>query len=355
MTPLKTLIIGCGKGGDGSAGSHSIGYAHADAYVAHGGFSVHAACDLDDDNLLRFKNFYGLQHASKDLDSLLLEAKPDVVSICTYAASHREIFEKCVAAGVRAIWCEKPLVLSMDDGLAMMELSERHNVKVVVNHYRRYLHLFTEARRLLSEKAIGTPILMSSSLGGWDQMEWGTHWLDMMRFWAGDQPVKWVMGQVRCSGEKSGYGHLMEEHSINYFSFEDGTRGVLDGGLVFPGNSALRVEGTDGSLEATWDGRLLLANADGRSEIPVKSNVHVPTTDLEKPHVLLLADWLEWMNGGAEPQVSMRNALLSSELYLACYESAAIGNRIDLPLRGQASFPLKAIAARQSNSSNNPK
>jgi len=346
---MKVVIIGCGRGGEGRAGAHSIGYAHAEAYLAHGGFTIDGACDLNKENLERFCHQYNVKQGSGDLARLLSDVKPEIVSICTYAGSHRAILEQCIAAGVRGIWCEKPLTLTLDDGRAMVDLADRANVKVVVNHYRRYLHLFAEAKRRIDQGAIGKPVLFSSSIGGWDQMEWGTHWLDLMRFWANDQPVTWVSGQVRCSGKKQGYGHLMEEHSINYFSFEDGTRGMLDGGAAFNGSSAIRAAGTDGILDAMWDGRLILVNADGRQEIVVHSDIHEPHPGTEKNHVPLLNDWVAWMKGGAEPHVSIAHAMKSSELYLTCYESAAIGDRIDMPWSGQTSFPLDRIAARQSD------
>lgn len=132
----------------------------------------------------------------------------------------------------------------MDDGRAMLQAAEQVGAKVIVNHYRRYLHLFREAKRILVGGAIGTPSIITSSLADWDLMEWGTHWLDTMRFFAGDQPVSWVMGQARCTGEKKGYGHVMEEHAISYLGFSNGVRGLLDGGLAIPGNSALKIIGT---------------------------------------------------------------------------------------------------------------
>ena len=74
------------------------------------------ACDLSEENLGRFKENFDLHLGETDLAKALAEAKPDVVSICTYAGSHLPIFEQCVKAGVRAIWCEKLFVLSMADG-----------------------------------------------------------------------------------------------------------------------------------------------------------------------------------------------------------------------------------------------
>jgi hypothetical protein len=57
---------------------------------------------------------------------------------------------------------------------------------------------------------------------------------------------------------------------------------------------------------------------------------------------------IQWQDGGPEPHVCVRNALASTKLYLAAYESAKIGNRIDPPLGTQSQFPLDEIAIRQS-------
>lgn len=57
------------------------------------------------------------------------------------------------------------------------------------------------------------------------------------------------------------------------------------------------------------------------------------------------------MEGGDEPGIGAHNAIKTTELYLAIYESAKQGNRIDLPLTSQDEFPLNAIAKRQESRS----
>jgi predicted dehydrogenase len=281
---------------------------------------------------------------------MLEAAQPDIVSVCTYAGSHRSLFEQCLAGGVKAIWCEKPLCLTMDDGIAMLLACQEAYAKMIVNHYRRYLHLFREAKRILDEGAIGSLSIIISSIADWDLMEWGTHWLDMIRFFAGDQRVLWVMGQARCTGEKKRYGHVMEQHAICYFAFADGVRGFLDGGLATPGESALKIIGREGTLDLQWNSKLILMNRGGLREVPVRSSLHGPRSEYpeEDGWQILLNDFIQWQDGGPEPHVCVRNALASTKLYLAAYESAKIGNRIDPPLGTQSQFPLDEIAIRQS-------
>lgn len=341
------VVIGCGPGGEHRGGWHSIGYAHGDAYRDHPRITLTGACDLNAENLARFRDHYQVPHVDTDLATLLAAARPDIVSVCTYAGSHRILVEAAIRSGAKAVWCEKPFALAMDDIRAMNALAETHGVKLVVNHLRRYLGIFLQVRELLRAGAIGPLQIILGGIEGWDQMEWGTHWLDMMRFFAGDQPVKWVLGQARCTGEKRGYGHVMEEHSVCYFSFADGSRGLLDGGVALPGKIALRLVGLDGMINLISDGRIVLINAEGRREIAAESSLHAPHPTVPNHTRLLLDELLAWIEGGAEPGISGRQAALSSELYLACYESAKQGDRIDLPLGSQAEFPLNAIATRQ--------
>ena len=54
----RTAIVGVGKGGKGKAGVHSIGYAHADAYVIHPRTRLVAGCDLASENLDTFAGAY---------------------------------------------------------------------------------------------------------------------------------------------------------------------------------------------------------------------------------------------------------------------------------------------------------
>ncbi len=350
----RVAIIGVGRGGQG-IGAHSIGYAHAQTYQAHAACQIVGAADISEENLSRFSQAFGVPHVKRDYHEMLAAAQPDIVSIATYSGLHREMVEACVQAKVRGIWCEKPLCLSMDDGRAMVECCERSGVKLIVNHQRRYLHAFQEAKRLLQEGQIGQPVEFLAAIEDWDLMEWGVHWLDMFRFFAHDQPVQWVMGQVRCTGKKHGYGHVMEEHAVAYFGFQDGTRGMLDGGIALNGAFAMRLIGSNGFIDLYQDGRLRVLNSAGWRDVPTRSSLHRPhagpdSTGLSLAMRPVLEDLLKWIEGGPEPQVAGANALKSSELYLAAYESARRRDRIDLPLGKQDTFPLDVISTARPGS-----
>ncbi len=341
----RVAIIGVGRGGQG-IGGHSIGYIHGRCYKAQGQCDIVAVADISEENLTNFSEEYGVKGRYADYHEMLAETKPDVVSVATYAGLHRPMVEACVEAGVRGIWCEKPFTLTMDDGVAMVEACEKAGVKMIIDHQRRYLHHFREAKRLWKEGVVGSAVQIFANVGAPDMMEWGTHWLDMMYFFMDDRPAQWVLGQARCTGARRAYGHLQEEHAVAYIGFEDGTRGILESIERINGDFAIRLMGTEGYIDCKWDGRLQLLNSEGLQEIPVRSGLHTPHKGLDSEDAWLAAlqALLDWLEGSPEPEVSARKGLASSELYLAAYESARRRDRIDLPLRGQSEPPLDALA-----------
>ena len=70
-------------------------------------------------------------------EELLRELRPALVSICTYVGSRPALVEASVRNGAKAIWCEKPLSLPIQEGRRLVELCEENGVKLVINHYRR--------------------------------------------------------------------------------------------------------------------------------------------------------------------------------------------------------------------------
>jgi len=341
--PHRVLVVGCGKGGDG-VGGHSIGYAHGRDWHASPRATLVGAVDLVPELAARFAETFNIPHHGTGLDAVLAASQPDIVSLCTYAGARPPIIETCLRHGVRGIWCEKPFALTMDAARAMVAACEAAGARMIVNHCRRDMPAFRRVKELLDAGAIGEPMLMTAAIPGWDQMEWGTHWHDMFRMWAGDQPVDWVMGQARCTGERRGYGHPIEEASVGYYAFRDGTRALLDGGVTFRGEAALSILGSHGVIHLDRDGTIRLINGDGEKVITGLGGIHPPPygsrESLLIPHALL-----DWMEGGPVPSIAASNGLLSTELYLAVYESAARRDRIDLPLGAQCEFPLDRLAA----------
>ena len=338
-------VIGVGKAGGGGpkGGGHAIGYTHAEMFQGNARVRLAAGADINAENLAAFKAKFAVPGGWSDYRAMLRELQPDLVSIGTYVGLHKQIIEDAARAGVKGILCEKPFLASPAEVQAVRRIVAETGVKLVVGHMRRYRPAFERARELYNDGAVGQPVLCTAGIEGWDLSEWGSHWLDMIRFFHLDRPVQWVFGQARVR-DLRGYGHAMEEHALAYFEFEDGGNGRLDGGRPMDGGT-LTLLGSAGVIRVKGEARVRLENAKGLAEEDFSNHPRHKAIWHE-----LLAELLAWVEGGPEPRVGHTSMFQTSELNLGAYLSAVAGDRIDLPLSGKwqeyAQWPVEELAKR---------
>ena len=340
----RAAVIGVGRAGEAAgerSGGFKIGYVHATQHQAHPNVDLVAGADINDENLAAWQAEFAVPSAYTDHREMLAEIRPDIVSICTYVGLHAQMIEDCARAGVRGVICEKPFLAAPADLALVRRAVAETRLKLVVAHIRRYHPIFQRIRELIQSGTIGRPLLFSAGIPGWDLSEWGTHWLDMFRFFNDDVAVEWVLGQARVRDRRA-FGHATEEHASAYFSFANGCKALLDGGgdLVRPYTMILT--GEDGELRVFGDYALRIIDADGTREETYPGDGEA-WNDMWRA---TLNGLIGWMGGGAEPTVGVTNALQTSELNLAAYLSAVERDRIDLPLADASltEWPLELLA-----------
>jgi len=186
---------------------------------------------------------------------------------------------------------------------------------------------------------IGDLLMVMTAGQGWDMLAWGSHWVDVLRMLAGDTPAAWVLAQVRASGERwngdpnGRYGNPLEDVGVLYCGFADGVRGLLESGEGHRGVPAVRAVGTEGVLELGDESGLRVIGRRGFRTHAVTAAVLGPDGgwSLGSCFERALADLLAWREGGPEPAIGITNALATTEVMLAGYESALLGDRVDLP------------------------
>ncbi len=346
-TKYRAAVIGVGKAGTGTdqkGGGHQIGYTHARQWKGNPRTELVSGADISAENLEAWREKFGVPSGYADYREMLEREKPGIVSICTYVGLHRQMIEDCARAGVKGILCEKPFLASPADIAAVRQIVEETGIKIIVAHIRRYHPVFIRIRELIQSGAIGQPLLFSAGIPGWDLSEWGSHWLDMFRFFNNDAPICWVMGQARVRGSR-GYGHALEEHAIAYWEFENGCKGFIDGGEKLTQPFKMILTGVEGDIRLAGDeASISLLNAGGKIE-------ETPSIETDGWGYLWrcsIGSLIDWLDGGGEPQLGFHNAVKTCELNLAAYLSAAQGDRVDLPLTdfSLAEWPLESIARK---------
>jgi len=339
------VVIGAGKAKDEGfqkGGGHRIGYTHGETYARNANVQLVAVADINPENLGAYQATFDLTSGFLDYRQMLASVRPDIVSICTYVGLHRQMIVDACAAGVKGIICEKPFLAAPAD-LQRVAEAAASGAKIVVPHIRRYFPAFAHAKALYTAGAVGQPLLCVAGIPGWDLSEWGSHWLDMFRFFHDDQPVNWVLGQARVR-DLRGYGHAMEEHAVAYFEFANGGKGLLDGGQAMNGAWTMNMVGTEGVIRVRGENELVIDDRSGRRDV---SFVDHPGSSYAAVWDCLLADLVAWLDDGQEPMLGLTNMLKTSELNLAAYLSALRGDRVDLPLDDVLDeWPVEALARR---------
>src|SRR4029453_13305580 len=84
------------------------------------------------------------------------------VVIVTPTSTHREMVEGAVTAG-KAIFCEKPLSISLEGAMAIKGSVPRSGVFFQMGFMRRFDRGFAAAKRRLAEGAIGDAVVFKST------------------------------------------------------------------------------------------------------------------------------------------------------------------------------------------------
>lgn len=186
--------IGCGFMRDPKRGLHST---HVGSYSIVEGIKVVAVCDTDaaareqarpylDPDTVLFEN----------LGEMLTGVKLDVLSVCTPVEWHLECVTASAAAGVKVIFCEKPLASTVLDGEIMVKVCEAESVLLSINHQRRFSLLHQKVSRRVRSGAMGR-VQGAHAIYTAGILNSGSHLIDLLRLYLGD--VSWVRATYSTS------------------------------------------------------------------------------------------------------------------------------------------------------------
>jgi predicted dehydrogenase len=292
--------------------------------------------------------------AYTNYEEMLAVEQPDVVTVATPTDSHARLTIAAAEAGVRGICCEKPMATNLGDGRAMVRACAEHGAQLIVSHQRRMGPDLLTMRRLIDDGAIGEVYLLRGGCQG-DLLSDGTHLIDSLRWLAGDQPVRWLLGQIyrdppdpeeergigfhRSGGYR--YGHMVENGAMAVLEFESGLRAeMFTGGLHMPGRPYQDYEalGNKGRLWRYGDRarpplRIQDDRAGGYREI--MNDPDAPASSRANMYATFAQTILEC----APHPLSGESALADLEVIMAIHESARTHSRIEFPLEQEA-YPL---------------
>lgn len=186
---VKLALLGAGR----------IGKVHAKAITSNPDAQLVSVSDAFADAARAISDQYGC--AVRTIDETAASADVDAVVICTPTNTHADLIEKFAGAR-KAIFCEKPIDLSLERVRTCLKVVGDTDTKLMVGFNRRFDPHFAAAKKAIEEGRIGDvemvqivsrdpgapPIEYIKTSGGIFR-DMTIHDLDMARFMLGEDPV----------------------------------------------------------------------------------------------------------------------------------------------------------------------
>lgn len=149
--PVRFALIGAGR----------IGTHHATALVRHvPDAELVVVADPFGEAAQRLAERLGTE-STVDIDAALADERVEAVAITSSSTAHADLVQRAAAAG-KAVWCEKPMALTLAEADAANAACEQAAVPLQVGFNRRFSPDFAAAHEVVIAGGIGTPQLLRS-------------------------------------------------------------------------------------------------------------------------------------------------------------------------------------------------
>lgn len=260
-SPLRVALAGLGRiAWRFDEPSTEFARTHAGAYERSERTQLVGGCSPESRDREDFCAAYGVP-AYATLDELLSATRPDIVSVCTPSELHFEHALRCLEAGVRGVWLEKPPANSARDLERLC--AARGTAQVLVGFQRRYVQAYEWLKEWCRVETFGACRHAAVTYSRGLELN-GCHLLDALFFVLGDPgtpELVWASSDVESpsfvlrfgSGlEVQVSGMVLPYHCLDLTLTCDGGRAsIVHGGLgvrveerveheLFPGFHRLR-------------------------------------------------------------------------------------------------------------------
>ncbi|NUR84436.1 MAG: Gfo/Idh/MocA family oxidoreductase [Nonomuraea sp.] len=333
---LRVAIVG---GGQIAAGAHLPTFQQLPGEV-----EVVAVVDATTELARGFAERFGLPYHSDDLDAMLADVRPDLVTISSPPALHADQVARALRAGAW-VWCEKPPCLSLAEYDAMVAAEREGGPYAAIVFQQRFGSAAQHARRLIAEGGLGAPYVAHcqttwyrdpayyavpwrgkwATEGGGPVMGLGIHQLDLLLELLGP----WR--EVRAMAARLAREVETDDVTTALIRFESGALATVVNTCLAPRQvSHLRIDLADGTLELSH----LYGYANENwtftpAPHAAKELWEPPAEDLPSTHLTQLRGLLADLRAGRRPRASGNDGRVSLELITAMYRAALTGETVE--------------------------
>jgi len=266
---------------------------------------------------------------------LLEKSKAEMICITTPTANHLDAILAAAKAGIKWIFCEKPLAVNIIEAKKIQSICQTYGVVLGIGYKMRFESVFRQVKNILNNNDVGE--LVSITINFYQPVphsswyldsgvirETLSHPIDLSNWFANSMP-RWIF----CNSEIH-LGGSEEDRASLIIEYDSGTKANINGGWIrdyptLPGrqNICFQLVGTKGYICGVRPDKLLLCNNFGRKVIninivdPIKSEVSA---------------FVKSAISGKVPCVSISDGIIAEAVIDAARESANVGHAIPISL-----------------------
>jgi len=285
---------------------------------------------------------FGAAKACLNYADLLDDKNVDAVVVMTPTKSHKEVVVAAARAG-KAIFCEKPLSLAMDDALAIKAALDASGVFFQLGFMRRFDSGYAAAKKKIAEGAIGEPCVFKSTSKDKERpnldylrpensgglfIDMGIHDFDLARWFLGDVASVYSTGGVLAYPEMREIGDW--DNAITNVRFQNGAIGFvcLSRNGVYGYGIHTEIVGTEGTLQIGYDRETPL-------RVMKKDSIAHDTIPgfyerFEDAYIAQLQDFVQNLQDGRASPITVEDGIAAQRIALAATLSARENRVVEL-------------------------
>ncbi|HLK65647.1 MAG TPA: Gfo/Idh/MocA family oxidoreductase [Bryobacteraceae bacterium] len=333
MTTLRVGLIGVGR----------LGRMYGQ-YLAHRvpGVTLAAVADRKPGAAEAFANEFGVAKWYPSHQDLLNDSAIDAVAVITSTSTHKEVVIDAARSG-KAIFCEKPISLTLEDAQEMIRAAAAKGVFFQMAFQRRFDAGYLAARRKLEAGAIGDPVMFTSisrdpyppplefcdpRVSGGLIADMGVHDFDVGRMYMGDVRRVHAIGGTLAYPEMKSVGDI--DNAVVDLVFQSGALGVVQLSRNAAWGYDIRGElwGTKGSIQIGYYRQtpILMMTSEGITHDAVPYFME----RFETAYLTQIQDFADHVRKGLPPSITAADAVAALRISLAANQSMREGRPVDL-------------------------
>jgi myo-inositol 2-dehydrogenase / D-chiro-inositol 1-dehydrogenase len=322
MTKLRLGIAGLGR----------IGKIHLENLLQIPNVEVVGATDPDNGSL-EYARDKGIPFTGHSYEELLKNVPLDAVVICSPTDTHADYVEWAARAG-KHIFCEKPLDLTLDRLVEVLDVVNQFEVKLMLGFNRRFDKEYRKVRELVENNAVGEPHLVKITSrdpgappvsyikkSGGLFLDMTIHDFDMARFVVQKEVVEvFAKGAVLVDKAIGEAGDI--DTAVVTLTYMDGTMAIIDNSreAAYGYDQRVEVFGSKGMVQSNnnFPDSHKLYNAQG---IHAALPLHFFLERYQEAYKTEMRDFIKGLENGTPMPVDGNDGLQSLKIALAAAKS----------------------------------